>query len=56
MSIALKIAALLVLGSGVLAEHEGLIPTPGFALLAGALLAIYLWFLAKARRQLRPPL
>jgi Flp pilus assembly protein TadB len=56
MSIALKIAALLVLGGGVLAEHEGLIPAPGFALLAGALLAVYLWFLAKARRQLRPPL
>jgi hypothetical protein len=40
----------------VLAEHEGLIPAPGYALLAGALLAVYLWFLANARRQLRPPL
>jgi hypothetical protein len=52
---ALKIAALLVLGGGVLAEFGALIPAPGFALVAGALLGIYLWFLSKARRSVGPP-
>ena len=56
MSTALKVAALLVLGGGLFAEHGGLIPAPGFALMAGALLAIYLWFLARTRRHVGPPL
>jgi hypothetical protein len=56
MSLALKVAALVVLLGGVAVEHGGLVPAPGFALVAGALVAIYLWFLAKARRHLRPPL
>ena len=56
MSAALKAAALLVLCGGVFVEHGALIPAPGFALAAGALLAIYLWFLAKARRHVEPPL
>jgi hypothetical protein len=56
MSIALKVVALLVLGGALFVEHGGLIPSPGFALVAGVLLAIYLWFLAKARRHVGPPL
>lgn len=56
MSAALKTAALLVLCGGVFVEHGALIPAPGFALVTGALLAIYLWFLSKARRHVRPPL
>jgi hypothetical protein len=56
VSIALKIAALLVLGGGLLVEGGGLIPAPGFALVTGFLLAIYLWFLARARRHAGPPL
>ena len=55
MTTVLKVAAVLVLGGGVLAERGGLVPAPGFALVAGALLAIYLWFLAKARRQVNSP-
>jgi hypothetical protein len=56
MSTALKIAALVVLGGGLLVERGGLIPARGFALAAGALLAIYLWFLAQTRRHVGPPL
>jgi len=56
VSAALKVAALLVLGGGLLVEGGGLIPAPGFALMAGALLAIYLWFLARTRRHVGPPL
>ncbi len=54
MTRVLKLAALAVLLGGLLAEHGRLIPAPGFALLGGALVAIYLWILAKARQQLRP--
>jgi len=56
MSIALKLAALLALSGGLLVESGGLIPAPGFALVAGVLLAIYLWFLARTRRHAGPPL
>jgi hypothetical protein len=56
MSVALKIAALLALGGGLLMEGGGLVPAPGFALAAGVLLAIYLWFLARTRRPTGPPL
>jgi hypothetical protein len=56
MSLALKVTALVVLLGGVAVEHGGLVQAPGFALVAGTLVAIYLWFLAKARRHLRPPL
>jgi len=55
MSFMLKVTSLLVLVGGVAVEHGGLVPAPGFALVAGALVAIYLWFLAKTRRHLRPP-
>jgi len=56
MSLALKVAALVVLLGGLAVEKGRLVPAPGFALAAGVLVAIYLWFLAKARRHLRPPL
>jgi hypothetical protein len=56
VSLALKIAALLVLGGGLFVESGGLIPAPGFALVAGTLLAVYLWFLARTRRHAGPPL
>lgn len=56
MSVVLKVVAVLALAGGVFVEHGALIPAPGFALAAGALLAIYLWFLAKARRHVGPPL
>ena len=56
MSAVLKVFALFVLCGGVFVEHDRLIPAPGFALMAGALLAIYLWFLSKARRHVGPPL
>jgi hypothetical protein len=56
MSLALKATALLVLLGGLAVEGGGLVPAPGFALAAGVLVAIYLWFLANARRHLRPRL
>ena len=56
MSAALKVVAVLVLAGGLVVEHGGLVPAPGFAMVAGVLLAIYLWFLAKARRRVGPPL
>ncbi len=54
MTLALRIAALtLLLGAGV-AEGEHLLQAPGVALALGACLSAYLWFLAIARRPIRP--
>jgi len=55
MSTVLNVLGALVLCGGVVVEHRGLLPAPGFALITGALLAIYLWFLAKTRRRIAPP-
>ncbi len=53
MSALLKVAAASALAAGLLVERAGWVPAPGFALVAGVLLAAYLWFLAKARPYLR---
>ncbi len=50
----LRVASGLALVVGVVVEGGGYVPAPGFALLAGTLVALYLWFLAKARPYLRP--
>ena len=54
MNAALKLAAGLALVVGVVVERGGYVPAPGFALISGTLVALYLWFLAKARPYLRP--
>jgi len=54
MNAVLRLAACAVLAAGFLAERAHVVPAPGFALVAGALVALYLWFLAKARPYLRP--
>ncbi len=56
MTAVLKLAAVAALVAGMVVERGGWVPAPGFALLAGALVAAYLWFLAKARPYLRPKL
>jgi hypothetical protein len=56
VSAALKVAAVLVFLCGMALERGGLVHAPGFALIAGALLAVYLWFLGNARRRVGPPL
>jgi hypothetical protein len=56
VSAALKVAAALVFLAGAALERGGVVHAPGFALIAGALLAVYLWFLGNARRRLEPPL
>ncbi len=50
MSALLAVLGVLAFCCGVVAEQRGLVAAPGFALAAGTLLAIYLWFLARARR------
>jgi hypothetical protein len=54
MTAVLKLAAGAVLLAGLVVERGALVPAPGFALVAGVLLAAYLWFLAKARPYIRP--
>jgi hypothetical protein len=53
---ALKVVAVLVFLAGMALEGGRLLRAPGFALSAGALLAVYLWFLANTRRRVGPPL
>ncbi len=53
MTAALKLIAGAALAAGVVVERAAWVPAPGFALVAGALVAAYLWFLAKARPYLR---
>ena len=54
MTLALKLGALALLLGGALAEGGGLFHAPGVALALGLCLAAYLWFLAIARRPIRP--
>ncbi len=54
MTAVLKLAASLALMAGLLAERGAWVPAPGFALVAGILLAAYLWFLARVRPYIRP--
>jgi len=54
MNAVLKLAACAVLAAGFVVESARVVPAPGFALISGALVALYLWFLAKARPYLRP--
>jgi len=54
MSAVLKLAACVVLAAGFIVEGARAVPAPGFAAFAGVLVALYLWFLAKARPYLRP--
>jgi hypothetical protein len=54
VSAVLKLAAGLALVLGAVVERGGYVPAPGFALISGALVALYLWFLAKVRPYLRP--
>jgi len=53
MSAVLKLAAGVVLVAGLVAEGARAVPAPGFAAASGVLVAVYLWFLAKARPYLR---
>jgi Flp pilus assembly protein TadB len=50
MSTLLDVLGTVVLCAGVVVEYRRLLAAPGFAVIAGALLALYLWFLARARR------
>jgi len=54
VTLALKLGALALLLGGALAEGGGLLHAPGVALALGLCLAAYLWFLAIARRPIRP--
>ena len=54
MSLALKVGALALLLGGAVAEGEHLLRAPGVALALGLCLAVYLWFLAIARRPIGP--
>ncbi|HVN75276.1 MAG TPA: hypothetical protein VMT19_03095 [Thermoanaerobaculaceae bacterium] len=54
MTAVLKVAACAILAAGIFAETARIVPAPGFAVVSGTLVALYLWFLAKARPYLRP--
>ncbi len=54
MDAVLRLAGLLALAAGIAAEVARTIPAAGLALVLGVSLGIYLWFLAIARRRLRP--
>jgi len=54
VTLALKLGALALLLGGAVAEGEHLLRAPGVALALGLCLAAYLWFLAIARRPIRP--
>jgi hypothetical protein len=54
VTVALKIAALALLLGGAVAEGGHLVRAPGVALALGLCLGAYLWFLAIARRPIRP--
>ncbi len=54
MTVVLKLAAAIALAAGLVVEGGAWVPAPGFALAAGALVAAYLWFLAKVRPYIRP--
>lgn len=50
----LRLAGVLALAAGITAEVARTIPAVGLALVLGASLAFYLWFLAIARRRTEP--
>jgi hypothetical protein len=50
----LRLAGVLALAAGITAEVARTIPAAGLALVLGASLAFYLWFLAIARRREDP--
>jgi hypothetical protein len=54
VTLVLKLGALTLLLGGVVAEGEHVLRAPGVALALGLALAAYLWFLAIARRPIRP--
>ena len=54
MTLVLKLGALALLLGGAVAEGEHLLRAPGVALALGLCLGAYLWFLAIARRPIRP--
>jgi hypothetical protein len=54
MGAVLRLAGVLVLAAGISAEVERTIPATGLALTLGVSLAVYLWFLAFARRHAQP--
>ena len=54
MTLTLKIAALVLLLAGFVAEGERTLRAPGVALALGVCLFAYVWFLAIARRSIRP--
>jgi hypothetical protein len=54
VSTTLRVAALLLLLAGGVAERGHLLSAPGVALALGLCLSAYLWFLAIARRPIRP--
>jgi hypothetical protein len=55
MGALLWLAGVLALVAGVTAEATRTIPAAGLALVLGVCTAIYLWFLAIARRRVDPP-
>jgi membrane protein DedA with SNARE-associated domain len=55
MDAVLRLGGVLLLAGGVAAEAGQVIPATGLALVLGACLGAYLWFLAIARRQMEPP-
>jgi len=52
---ALRLGGVLLLAAGVAAEVARVIPAAGLALVLGACLGAYVWFLAVARRHASPP-
>ena len=50
----LKGAGLAALAAGVVAEAAAAVPATGLALVLGACVGFYLWFLAIARRRAEP--
>jgi drug/metabolite transporter (DMT)-like permease len=54
IDVALCLAGVLALAAGITAEATGTIPATGLALVLGTCVAMYLWFLAIARRHNEP--
>jgi hypothetical protein len=54
IEVMLRLGGVVALAAGVTAEVARTIPATGLALVLGASLGFYLWFLAIARRRLDP--
>ena len=54
MDAVLRLGSVLLFAAGVAAETARVIPAAGLALVLGACLGAYVWFLAIARRQMEP--